>query len=82
MSRPQKRSFSLRGHLTSISLEAAFWDALKDAAQREGRSLSSLVAEIDAARGDQGLSGAVRTWVLDYYRRHSTLASYDGGNRD
>ncbi|MBA4174102.1 MAG: aryl-sulfate sulfotransferase, partial [Hyphomicrobium sp.] len=33
--RPVKRSFSIKGHRTSISLEAPFWDALKDAATAE-----------------------------------------------
>lgn len=81
-SRPVKRSFSLQGHRTSISLEEPFWDALRDAAQQEGISLAALVQRIDAVRGDTGLSGAVRVWVLDYYRRGSAEQSYDGGNRD
>jgi predicted DNA-binding ribbon-helix-helix protein len=68
-SRPVKRSFTLAGHRTSISLEAAFWDALREAAAAEGVSLAALVGRIDAERGAAGLSGAVRVWVLDYYRR-------------
>ena len=67
--RPVKRSFTLSGHRTSISLEAAFWDALRDAASAEGVSLAVLVGRIDRQRGDAGLSGAVRVWVLDYFRR-------------
>ena len=82
MSRPVKRSFSLKGHQTSISLEAPFWDALKEAADREGMTLAALVADIDQRRGDAGLSGAVRMWILDYYRRRTAARSYDGGNRD
>ncbi len=82
MTRPVKRSFSIRGHPTSISLEAAFWDALRDAAAREGRSLASLVEEIDAGRGSAGLSSAVRIWVLDYFRTPRPIASNEGGDRD
>lgn len=82
MSRPVKRSFSLRGHQTSISLEQPFWDALKEAAEREGKSPAALVAEIDEARGSSGLSGAVRMWILDYYRRRRAVEDYNGGNRD
>ena len=67
--RPVKRSFTLSGHRTSISLEAAFWDALREAAAAEGVSLAVLVGRIDQRRGDAGLSGAVRVWVLDYYRQ-------------
>jgi predicted DNA-binding ribbon-helix-helix protein len=82
MPRPVKRSFSLQGHRTSISLEAPFWDALKEAAQRENVPLAQLVARIDAERQGAGLSGAVRIWILDYYRRLTDRQSYDGGNRD
>jgi predicted DNA-binding ribbon-helix-helix protein len=82
MSRPVKRSFSLKGHQTSISLEAPFWEALKEAADQEGKTLAGLVAEIDEARGNSGLSGAVRIWILDYYRGRHIAQSYNGGNRD
>lgn len=82
MSRPRKRSFSLKGHQTSISLEEPFWDALREAADREGTTLASLVADIDAKRGNEGLSGAVRMWILDYFRTKSQIESTDGGNRD
>jgi len=82
VSRPVKRSFSLRGHQTSISLEQPFWDALKDAAEKEGKTPAAIVAEIDEARGNSGLSGAVRMWILDYYRRRRTIEDYNGGNRD
>jgi predicted DNA-binding ribbon-helix-helix protein len=82
VTRPVKRSFSIKGHRTSISLEAPFWEALKDAAAREGVSLAALVARIDGDRGGAGLSSAVRLWVLDYVRRRAAAASYDGGNRD
>ena len=80
--RPVKRSFSIRGHRTSISLEAPFWDALKEAAAREGVSLASLIARIDEARGTAGLSSAVRVWILDDVRAVASVTQYDGGNRD
>lgn len=83
MSRPVKRSFSIKGHRTSISLEAPFWDALKDAAAEQKTTLAGLVARIDDGRAAQsGLSTAVRVWILNYYRRAGEAASYDGGNRD
>jgi predicted DNA-binding ribbon-helix-helix protein len=82
MTRPVKRSFSIRGHRTSISLEAAFWDALREAAQREGIPLAALVARIDEGRGSAGLSSAVRIWILGYFRDAHAAESYDGGNRD
>ena len=83
MTRPVKRSFSIHGHRTSISLEAPFWEALKEAAEREGVSLASLIERIDDARsGEGGLSTAVRIWILGYYRKLGAAQSYDGGNRD
>ena len=68
-SRPVKRSFSIRGHRTSISLEAAFWEALVEIAAERALPLAQLVGAIDAARGDAGLSGAVRIFILDHYRK-------------
>jgi predicted DNA-binding ribbon-helix-helix protein len=62
--RPVKRSFTIAGHRTSISLEAPFWDALKQAADEEGLPVSQLIARIDASRDAGGLSSAVRVWLL------------------
>jgi predicted DNA-binding ribbon-helix-helix protein len=64
VTRPVKRSFSLDGHRTSISLEAAFWEALKNAAADDRVPLAALVATIDKTRGSAGLSSAVRVWLL------------------
>lgn len=80
--RPVKRSFTLNGHRTSISLEEPFWAALKEAAVRENISLAALVARIDEGRGGAGLSSAVRVYILDFARRAGALISYDGGSRD
>ena len=71
MSRPIKRSFSIKGHRTSISLEAEFWDALKEAAQEERLALAALIDQIDRERGPSGLSSAVRIWLLQRYKSRS-----------
>lgn len=68
MPRPVKRSFTIGGHRTSISLEAPFWDALREIAKREKKSLAQLVQGVDSGRGDGGLSSAVRIWILSYFR--------------
>jgi len=68
MSRPVKRSFTIAGHRTSISLEAAFWDALKAVAATERVPVARLIGRIDATRGAGGLSSAVRVWVLLHFR--------------
>lgn len=80
MSRPVKRSFTLHGHRTSISLEAPFWEALRDAAEREGLPLASLVAEIDEQRRGSGLSCAVRVWILQYFQRLAAEGPAATGN--
>jgi predicted DNA-binding ribbon-helix-helix protein len=60
-----KRSLSIAGHATSISLEEQFWTELKAIAERRGMSLASLVAEVDLARGRINLSSALRVHVLE-----------------
>ena len=77
--RPLKRSFSIAGHRTSISLETAFWEALREIAAVKERSVASLVAEIDRDRGDAGLSGAIRVYVLDHYRNRA--ANHGDGSK-
>ena len=59
-----KRSVSIAGHRTSVTLEAPFWDALKEIAGQHGSSVQQLIGTIDAARGEQNLSSAIRVFVL------------------
>jgi predicted DNA-binding ribbon-helix-helix protein len=66
--RPRKRSFTIGGHRTSISLEAPFWEALKASAAEEGVPVSRLIARIDADRAGCGLSSAIRVWLLARFR--------------
>jgi len=67
--RPVKRSLTLQGHRTSVSLEEPFWQAFRDIARAEGRALNTLAAEIDATRDPQtGLASAIRIFVLRHYR--------------
>lgn len=75
MSRPLKRSFQIRGHRTSLSLEEPFWQALREIAESEGKTLAGLVAEIDEKRNAtaSGLSGAIRIFILDHYRRKARV---------
>ena len=63
--RPVKRSLTLRGHRTSVSLEDDFWQAFREIARAEGKALNELAAEIDEARGTEaGLASAIRVFVL------------------
>lgn len=67
--RPVKRSVTLRGHRTSVSLEDDFWQAFRDLAAARGLGLNQLAAEIDEARApDTGLATAIRLAVLRHLR--------------
>ncbi len=59
-----KRSLAIAGHRTSISLEEAFWQGLRQLARQRNLSIAALVAEIDAGRGEANLSSAIRVFVL------------------
>jgi len=65
---PTKRSVTIAGHQTSISLEPMFWTALEAAARTRGCPVNSLVAEIDAerivARPTPNLTSAIRQWLF------------------
>lgn len=61
--RIRKRTVTVSGHVTSISLEEAFWDALKEIAAARVLSINGLVSEVDATRNGN-LSSALRVYVL------------------
>jgi predicted DNA-binding ribbon-helix-helix protein len=70
-----KRSIIVAGHKTSVSLEDAFWKAVKEVATIHGTTLSNLISSIDAKREHGNLSSAIRLFVLDFYRDRINKAS-------
>ena len=64
-----KRSVRVAGHLTSVSLEDAFWQSLKQMAREHDTTPSELVADINSKRRHANLSSAIRLFVLDFYRQ-------------
>jgi predicted DNA-binding ribbon-helix-helix protein len=74
-----KRSVSIAGHRTSISLEEPFWGGLREIAEREKRSVQSLIGRIDAERGEQNLSSAIRIFVLNDLRSRLEAADQRTG---
>lgn len=60
----RKRSLTVAGHRTSISLEEPFWTALGRIAAIRDTSVQGLVAAVDAQRGRANLSSALRVFVL------------------
>jgi predicted DNA-binding ribbon-helix-helix protein len=63
-----KRSIVVSGHKTSVSLEEAFWKALKEIAAGRNMALSELVASIDVERQHANLSSAIRLFILGFYK--------------
>lgn len=75
-----KRSIVIAGHKTSVSLEDAFWDALKEIAAGRRLTLSDLVATIDSSRTQGNLSSAIRLFVLDHYRGYASAGRTHGSS--
>jgi predicted DNA-binding ribbon-helix-helix protein len=69
-----KRSIVIARHKTSVSVEDAFWDGLKEIGRERHMTLSDLVAAIDAERQHGNLSSAIRLFVLDFYRAQLSQA--------
>ena len=71
--RPVKRSVTIAGHETSVSLEPMFWRALEQAAAETGKPVNALIAEIDTARLEvrpmPNLTSAIRQWLFVRGRR-------------
>ena len=66
---PIKRSVTIAGHETSISLEPMFWQALERAAGNEALPVNALIARIDVERldtpgGAPNLTSAIRQWLF------------------
>jgi predicted DNA-binding ribbon-helix-helix protein len=62
-----KRSVTVAGHRTSITLEGAFWDSLKEIADSQSKSVNTLIAEIDRQQ-PENLSSALRVFILAHYK--------------
>ena len=70
MSSPiKKRSISIHGRKTSISLEDEFWDGLHELARARDMNLSHFV---ESLRPAANLSSAIRIAVLKHYQDRAT----------
>jgi predicted DNA-binding ribbon-helix-helix protein len=77
-----KRSVVIAGHRTSISLEDAFWEGLKEIASMRQMGLSELISTIDMERQHANLSSAIRLFVFDFHcsaarRRGATVRAQE-----
>lgn len=60
-----KRGLLFAGHKTSVSLEDAFWSAIREIAAKRGVKVGELVLTIDNNRQHNNFSSAIRLFVLD-----------------
>ena len=72
-----KRSIIIAGQKTSVSLEDAFWEGLKDTAKARRTTLSDLVISIDTDREHGNLSSTLRLFVLDHYEKRAASGLVD-----
>jgi predicted DNA-binding ribbon-helix-helix protein len=70
-----KRSIVVAGHKTSVSLEEAFWNGMKEISALRNITLSELVGEIDNNRQQGNLSSAIRLFVLEHFRSRAGAAA-------
>jgi predicted DNA-binding ribbon-helix-helix protein len=75
-----KRSIVIAGHKTSISLEDAFWNGLREIASTKTMTLSALVASIDQGRQHNNLSSCIRLFILEHYQARSDTCASGGDN--
>lgn len=70
--RPIKRSLTLNGHRTSVSLEDEFWRAFRDIAEEKSIPINALAAKIDANRDlETGLASAIRIYILRFFQNQN-----------
>ena len=76
---PKKRSLTLRGHRTSVSIEDRFWAAFCSIAREHDLAINELAAQIDEKRDieTEGLASAIRDYVLRHYMERAADQSRD-----
>ena len=73
-----KRSISVAGHKTNISLEDAFWTGLREIARSRAMTISAIIADIDMRRQHANLSSAVRLFVLEHAQAEAAARAAGG----
>lgn len=62
-----KHSVTINGHRTSITLEQVFWESFKEIAAAQSKSITTIIAELDANQ-PENLSSAIRIYILRFYK--------------
>jgi predicted DNA-binding ribbon-helix-helix protein len=63
-----RRYVTINGRNSSVCLESAFWDALKEIADIRGTKRAAIVSTIESEGRPGNLSSAIRLFVLDHFR--------------
>ena len=71
--KPKKRSLTLKGHRTSVSLEDKFWEEFCKIAERQNISINELASQLDVTRelNSISLASLIRDLAVSY--THLTL---------
>ncbi len=74
------RNVVVSSRRTSIRMEQVMWDCLGDICRQENRALNELITEIDGGRSDPNLTGAIRVYIISYFRNVPSrdLSRYPG----
>ena len=66
----KKHSITIKGHKTSITLEAEFWNELKLISQKENKSIQQIITGIDEINTTNNLSSKIRIFILNYLKNN------------
>ncbi|MGY9034499.1 MAG: ribbon-helix-helix domain-containing protein [Rhodobacterales bacterium] len=82
LSRPKKRSLTLKRHKTSVTLEEEFWQSFQEIASEQKKGINELASEIDQERAQKcGLASAIRLYILNYFKfKKSNLLQKENSN--
>ncbi|HVO04666.1 MAG TPA: ribbon-helix-helix domain-containing protein [Candidatus Cybelea sp.] len=70
------RNVTVAGRRTSLRMEPEMWDALQEAAEREGLSLHEFCTTVARRRGPYSMTAAIRVHLLGYFRDAATEAGH------
>ena len=64
--KPKKRSLTIKGHRTSVTLEDKFWEEFRKIAYRKKISVNELASQLDSTRelNSVSLASLIRNLVL------------------
>ena len=80
-SRLRPRNVVVAGRRTSVRLDRVLWEALQDAADRQGATVNGVLTEISRNRGGRGLTEAIRVYIVEFFWRGGRESALAGEAR-